>query len=564
MRWILLFLLLPLVWSANINISNSADWRFAYILGYYSFVGGDYFYGLDSQATAREVFPYLPSEREKQTDTVTIFSDRNPIMDNYDTFLRGMGFRNVRTEVYRDFDELTQTLFQRYGPFECYVIVADGGGEWAYAGSALAARYKCALFIANTDTIDTITSLVPKDGNIIIIGYAGKRLKETFPNAIIINTGNRAKDTVEVARIHSKKPATVYLVSGMYLYLPGHYKDPAVWTGGGSIPILAAYPDELPEPVKDYILKSGVKFVGFYGAELYDLYGREREELSKEGVKALVFTTLKFRNVPTRDPNKEYPPNVLFMPGGDVFVSLERVNALAEGKILFRFRNTGKGIVYLMPLIVNVKCGGEEVPISLPEEPLVILPESVYIWEVSTQPLPSTGCEVYFEGRYGPDKDRMMFDYNTTLGFMPEKIEDPSTLEVKRVLYSPRLKAFVIYVSNPSSVKVYAYPSLKGVLVDGIPTDFSGRMGVVPPNGEGKLYVKAELSDADIIDNPTVKVMIRYGKRADLPIKLLEGEFNLEKETFTDVVVELIQENFVLVTAIVVLILVILLILRRR
>ena len=254
------------------------------------------------------------------------------------------------------------------------------------------------------------------------------------------------------------------------------------------------------------------------------------------------------------------------LPSGDIRITLENVSALPEGKVFLTFRNVGESAGYVRPTYLEIKCGDLVLTPEVPDEAYVVLGRDSTVIELNAgDVLPSAGCKLYFEGRYGPDADRLLFDFNTELGFRPEQIEDPTKITVERVVYSFRLKSFVIYVKNESTVRAYATPSVVNVLVDGIPTDFKGRLGYIEPGSKGKLYVKAVLTEADLIDNPEVKVIIRYGKYRNLPIKVFSGTFPLEKETLTDIVLEFIEENLPLVVAAALIIFIlILLILRRR
>ena len=456
-------------------------------------------------------------------------------------------------------------LARTTGPYNCFVIVSDSAGEWLYSAGAFAYAKKCAILLLSNKSIDRIIDFVPKDAEIYLVGYNGKRLKNTFPNATVVFTGSKAEDAVKIANMFPTRYSQVYIVSGMYLYLPVNPRESPIWTGGGGkYPVLIAYPDEIPKVTEDFILSKGIAAAVFIGPELDKVFGEFRNKVGNTIItKELI--NIGFQGVPTRQSGVPYPLPVLLLPSGDVKIDLESVSALVEGKIFLTFRNLGDAAGFVLPTYIKLTCGDLTFEPAPPENPVVVYGRDSTIVEIDlNDTIPQSGCTLYLEGRYGSDAKRLLFEFNKTLSFKPNQIEDPTKLSVERVVYSPRLEAFVLYLKNESNVRAYATPELLDVLVDGIPTTFKGRMGYIEPGSTGKLYVKAVLTDADLIDNPEVKVLVRYGKYRNLPIKTLSGTYALEKETLTDVVIEFVQENTALVLVALALIIIILLILRRR
>ena len=558
---VLLLVALPYV-HALVNVSVAKDWRIAYLLGYYSRLKGEGFLAADSAATAKEVFPYiLPKNQE-----IVIYEDDDPFVKNYQAYLSTFGFGKIRTIHVSDPYKLNFDLLASTGPYDCYVIVQDSAGEWIYAAGAYAFARKCGLVLLSNRSIDRIISTIPASADITVVGYAGKRLHKVFPNARFISTGSKAADAVELAKLFPHPYSQVYVVSGMFLYLPINPSDYPIWTGGGGqYPILIAYPDGMPKVTKDFLLShDNIKAVVFIGPELDPVFGRFREEVGNKKITRILIN-IGFQNIPTRKSGVPYPLPVLLLPSGDVKITLENVSALPDGRIFLRFRNVGDAGGYARLTYIRLTCGELTIEPNVPQKAFFVAGKDSTIVEVNAgEALPDTGCKIYVEGRYGPDVNRLMFDFNGTLTFMPEKINDDTHVSVERVMYSPRLEAFVIFAHNDSSEPAYVTPSLIGVLVDGVPTNFKGRTYLVKPGETKRLYVKAVLTDADFIDNPEVKVLLRYGKYRNLPIKIFSGTYPLEKETLTDVVIEFVQENWLLVAVGLALLIIILLILRRR
>ena len=177
--------------AATVVLVNDSDWRSAYVVGYYAAKKGYGFMAVDSEASAREVIPYLLNKE----DEVIIYAGPNPVVKNYEGFLRGQGFKNVRTVRFRSAYDLMFELPEKWGlELRSAVLVSDSGGEWVLAAGPLAYASDAYLLLLNNRTKERILSLVrAKNPNpVYVIGYAGRSLKEELPEARFIATGNRA------------------------------------------------------------------------------------------------------------------------------------------------------------------------------------------------------------------------------------------------------------------------------------------------------------------------------------------------------------------------------------
>ena len=551
--------------GATTILVNDSDWRSAYVIGYYATKAGYGFMAIDSSTTAREVIPYLLSKGDK----IIIYQGAKPIFKNYEAYLRAQGFSNVSTVTFSSPYDLMFSLPAKWHiPLHSAVLVSDAGGEWVLAAGPLAYDLNAYLILLNNRTRDRAISFVKSHGlsPVYVIGYAGRSVSRDLPGAKIIATGNRAKDAVEVAKIiRALRPYDqVFVMSGMFLYLPTRPDDVPMWTGAkGQDPIVISYVNEIPSATMGFLKSDFIKSIVFVGPEL-DARWKEAHDAFPDK-KVLSLFAIGYVHVPNRVPGKPYPLPALFLPAADVSVVPESARVLPDGRIFLKLRNVGSSAGYAMPTDIVLKCTGGFSAEITPQKAFFVDAKDATIAEYDlNETVPIGACTLSVTGVYGADKDRMELDFNANIPVQVQGINDPSKIEVQRIVYSPRLEHIIVYVKNTGSVPTWATVYLNNLLVDGVPTTVKTRQGLIRAGQTAKLYAKVFLTDADLLDNPEVHYTARFGKDAGLPVHILSGTLPLEKETLQDVVLEWIGENSLLVSAALVLIIVLLIVLRKR
>ena len=569
-RGILLALVLLLVVSkaySLVVVSNDLDWRSAYIIGYYAAMKGYGFIALDSKDSAMNVYPYiLPKDEE-----IVVYESDHPIVRNYAAYLQAHGFSNVKTVKFSSAYRLMYTLPSDWGlKLNSAVLVSDAGGEWVLAAGPLAYAKRAYLLLVNDNTAADDVSFVKSKGidprNVVVVGYPGRSVKQGLPGATIVATGNRAGDAVKIAellqRIHGYGQA--YVMSGMFLYLPSKPSDPPLWTGAkGEYPILVAYPKKLPDVTLNFLKdNSNIRTIIFIGPELDKVWAQAREKL--QGRRVLSLFAVGYVNVPTRQPGQAYPLPALFLPSGSVAIDVESARALPTGKIYITFRNKGQSAGYVMPTVIDVNCPGVSAVITNSKVFYVDALSSTTVEFDANKPLPAGTCTLSVSGVYGADKDNLNLDFNRTITVAVKGVNDRSSVVLQRLVYSPSSKAIIAYLKNNGPVPAYVTVYLPDVIVDGIPTSLQSRTVRISPGSERATFIRVTLSDADLLDNETVKYVLRFGERSDLPVHVKEGAIRLEKETLQDRIIQFAKENPLLVGAAVVLIILLLILFRKR
>ncbi len=569
-RDILLALAVVLVVSkaySLVVISNDVDWRSAYVLGYYAAMKGYGFVALDSKDSAMNVYPYvLP-----KNDEIVVYESDHPIVRNYAAYLRAHGFSNVKTVSFTNAYRLMFTIPSDWGfKLNSAVLVSDAGGEWVLSAGPLAYAKKAYLLLVNDNTAEDDVSFVKSHGinprNVVVVGYPGRSVKQGLLGATIVATGNRAEDAVKVAQLLKQIHGygQVYIMSGMFLYLPSKPSDPPLWTGAkGEYPILIAYPNKIPDATMNFLKESNaIKTVIFIGPELDKVWAQAREQL--KGRRVMSLFAVGYVNVPTRQPGRAYPLPALFLPSGSVAIDVESAQALPTGQLYITFRNKGQSSGYVMPTVIELNCPGTSVVIPNSKVFYVDALSSTTAEFDANKPLPAGTCTLTVSGVYGADKDNLNLDFNKTVTIPVKGVNDRSSVVLERLVYSPSSKAIVAYIKNNGAVPAYVTLYLPDVVVDGIPTALQSRTVRISPGSERAVFIRVTLSDADLLDNETVKYVLRFGERADLPVHVKEGTIRLEKETLQDVIIKFAKENPILVGAAVVLIILLLILFRKR
>jgi len=562
---IFLSMFIGAAFSSTIILSNDSDWRSAYILGYYASKKGYGFLALYSEASAREVFPYLLNK----DDNIVIYSGPNPVVKNYGGFLRGKGFENVRTVSFRSPYDLMFDVPEEWGlDLRSAVLVADSGGEWVLMAGPLAYASDSYMLLLNNKTKDRILQFIRGRSfdSIYVIGYAGKSLREELPGATFVATGNRARDSVEVAKIlRSFVPySQVYVLSGLFLYLPSKPFDVPKWTGGkGRYPILISYVNGLPEATLSFLKNDYVQAAEFVGLEMVSSKDDAKEALPNKRVVALF--AFKYENVPTREQNRVFPLPAFLLPTADLSITLESATALIDGRILLKLRNDGSSAGYVMPTFLRVECQeGYLWEITPQETAFIDANDSTVIEYNSGQVIPMGNCFIYVEGVYGADRDRMDFEFDANIPLELYDVADNASIEVTKIVYSPRLERFIIYVKNLGDVPAYVTVSIHGVLIDGVPRELKTEQVQVPPGSTKEIYIKARLTDADLLDNAEIKYSARFGENPDLLVHMISGTLPLLVENLQFAVITFVIEYALVIIALILLFLFILFMRRRK
>ncbi len=558
------FLLVGFVLPAfgTVYVSNDHDWRTAYLLGYYASKTDNYFFPLVNPNDAVSYVSILSNfARTHPNEEIVIYEGSDPVIKNFESLLRTKGIK-VRTVRFTDSLDLMFDLPNQVGYTpKGILLVPDGVGAWLLASAPYAARNDLAIYLINNRVMDRLVAL--KSNNVVIVGYNGKRLKEAFPNATIFATGNKYKDSVEIAKTFGDV-SQVYVMSGLFLYLPAAPTKSPVYANGG-YPILISGFDDFPESVKDYILNSpSIKVVAFVGPDLINLWSNVKAKYADSGKKFIILMSVKYPNVEGKNPSADYTPPYIILPSGEIALSVDSVRILPD-KVFLTVRNRGTGTGYFIITDLSLDCEGVTTSTSLTDPVFIGGSETVSISLDLNDTIPSgRQCKVKVTGFYGPDKDRLELPFEKNLLVLSENVpNDPTKIEFLEAKYWPNLERVVVLLRNDSGSMAYAQVAAD-LVVDGIRRTYRSNIVRVPPGKTAKAYIKVFLTDADILDNQDAQIEVFYGKDADLLHKLLKVRTPVEKATFTDMVVAFVQENALLVGGIVVLLIIILLILRRR
>ena len=102
-------------------------------------------------------------------------------------------------------------------------------------------------------------------------------------------------------------------------------------------------------------------------------------------------------------------------------------------------------------------------------------------------------------------------------------LNDKSNVTFISAAYNKNLRRFVIRVKNTGPVDAYVDAVIEDIVIDEVKQNLNHEGVVKVSVGKTKeLYIKAKLTEADILDNPTLKIKIFYGQNKDALIKVIK------------------------------------------
>ena len=534
--FILLFVFLSLsVVSVNAKtlVINSKNWHDVYVgFEYANFKNFNKVLFFSGPLSTDLITSQIP----KKDSVVIIESKTEPYFKGYANYLKASGFNDVSEIISSDPYALSRKFAIEVNAKK-FIITNDAFGYDAVSVAPYAYLTHSWVLFANKNNAASVYALLKTQNanSVILYGHLGREVYSALQsfNPEIINNGNRFKDNTVIAdkfmQIH---PTDSILVT------TGEFIEPELMTGGnGKSPVLFTGLNKIYPGFLDFLTKHNVKFVTVVGNELIPIGTKIREITNK---KVAVF--VKFGQGFTggvRKTGQVYALTVFPLP--HYIIKLSVLSADYDPKntaLLVKYSNAGNMPAYMLSNI-HIKSDGNEVLVVNDKEPVFVEPNQTitvaYPADLSgytTTNLTADFYTLYGEGsdimdRYVLKPGQVAPPVTLSIGF--SEAVNRANVELTDVVYNKQLKRFLITVKNNGQVNAYVDAQLKGVVVDGIKKDlYYGTPLRIIPGDERTLMIRAELSEADILDNAKVKVIIPYGEESDLLTKRIAQEVKLK------------------------------------
>ena len=533
-----LMILLSLVVLFSFNVSattlviNSKDWHDVYTgFEYANFKGFSKVLFFSGPLSTDLVTSQIPRDQ----GVVVIESKGASYFKGYSNYLKASGFKDV-TEIISSDPYSLNRKFALEVNAKKFIVINDAFGYDAVSVAPYAYLTKAWVVFANKNNVATVYALLKTQNaeSVILYGHLNREVYSSLQSFSpeVINNGNRFEDNLAISnKFMEKHPTDSILVT------TGEFIEPELMTGAdGKSPVLFTGMNKIYSGFTSFLTEHNIKFVTVVGNELIPIGTKIREITNK---KVAVF--VKFGQGFTggvRKTGQVYALTVFPLPHYTIHLTVISANYDPKSKaLLVKYANSGNMPAY-MTSNIHIKSDGAEVLVVNDAEPVFVEPNQTitvaYNADLSgyiTTNLTADFYTLYGEGsnimdRYILPAGQVAPPLTVKIGFA--EVVNRAEVKLVSVVYNKQLKRFLIKIENNGSVNAYVDAQLKGVVVDGVKKDlYYGTPLRITPGDERTLMIKTDLSEADILDNPDVKVVIPYGEAPDLLIKKITQTLEL-------------------------------------
>ncbi len=382
------------------------------------------------------------------------------------------------------------------------------------------------VHFADATTIDEIENVIQnKQAKVTIYGIVDSQVTETLDqyNPVIINLGGKFDNNLYVARefLKLKNDTQVIITNGEFIELALIDDFNAVVFVGKT---------NVPKQVEDFFVQENIThgvIVGNYLATLVEQLTDRLERIHNKDISILV-RFAKTPRVLTGPFNEPVSLEYFNLPIIDPELKIINVayNRLTK-ELEVTYENPSQIPVFFIgtfSLIID----GESISVG-DEEPNIVVAgqQKTFLYEVGID-ADSLSGEGFFI--YGDYPKSLEFQFSEKFSNIPViSVADESSFEIKNIIYDKTDKAFYITVFNPGDVGVHAQLELVDIVVDGLPTTLGTRDSFkLAALEERVVFIRAKLSNLDIIENEEVLVRGLYGQRPNILFKETEKSFTLK------------------------------------
>jgi hypothetical protein len=202
MKFLLIIILLavlvqPVFAQDSFTVANSKDWHSIYLANTYSALTGSellFFTSLrDSQ---------IKTQMMAKDDQILILESRgNPVVKNYESFLKVDGYKNYQTMYFDDYSDLQSTLFQTVDTKGIFILEPEFGMV-AVAASPYIIKKQYMPFFINQENIET-AELLSKGEKTVIAGRIPLRFLDNIDGKELL--GYPDESTYKVSELTYKE-----------------------------------------------------------------------------------------------------------------------------------------------------------------------------------------------------------------------------------------------------------------------------------------------------------------------------------------------------------------------
>ena len=496
-------------------VINSADWIDVYSATCYANLNGQDSKFVNSPAQGK----ILSSVLDRSKPVHLFQSAKDPIVAGYKSYLESEGFTVSNVTTSDSGKELNIELAKKINTTK-FIIIDDSYGYNAISVASYSIASKSCVLFADSDNIDEVYDFLKGRTNpdIIIYGHVDRAVRERLSefNPEIIDHGDRFEDNLAIAAkyVTLSSPNQVVLTNGEFI------EDEIM---SGREPVIFLGRDVVPEQVVEYVKVNDFKTGVVIGNDLIGAATRLKDRTN-------ISIFIKFGQGRQRTGGMSLPEtlDMFYLPRYELSLDVVSGNYNVKTKsVEIIYQNIGKTGAFAKATI-GIFADNESVATVGDEEPFFITSETKFgrayeadltEWVAKAKEL---RAHVYLE--YGENRKSLteVVEKDIILGIL--EFDDRSALSVTSVTYNTRLERLMLDLENINpDVTCYADAEVE-LKIEGEPEFIRFAPTPAEIKDETVLSERIKLTPADLAENPTVWVHIRYGERAEMLLKTIDEE----------------------------------------
>ena len=502
-------------------VINSADWIDVYSATCYANLNGQDSKFVTSPAQGK----ILSSVLDRSKPVHLIQSAEEPIIAGYKNYLESEGF-TVSTVTTSDSGKKLNIELAKKIDTTKFIILDDSYGYNALSVGAYSVASKSVVLFADSDNIDEVYDFLrgrTRTPEIINYGHVDRAVREKLSefNPEIIDHGDRFEDNLAIVDkfVHLKPSTQVVLTNGEFI-------EEAIMSGRE--PVIFIGRDVVPEEVVEYVKGSDFKTSVVIGNDLIGAADRLKDQTD-------ISIFIKFGQGRATEGGFALPEplDMFYLPRYELSLDIVSGNYNVKTKTVeIIYQNVGETGAFAKATNISIFATNETIATGVgDEEPFFITAKTkfggVYKTDLTEWADKELRAHVYLE--YGESRKSLTEVVEKDIIFGTVEFEDRSELSVTGVKYDTRLERLMLDLKNPAlNAACYAEAEVE-LKIEGESeyVRFESTPGPAEIQDEAALSTRIKLTPADLAENPTVKVHLRYGERPDLRIKSLDAEYPL-------------------------------------
>ncbi|MCM2325675.1 MAG: hypothetical protein NDI94_04375 [Candidatus Woesearchaeota archaeon] len=552
-------------YAQEVYVSNSGDWQDVYsTLQFTNLNGGSGYFLVSTRHST-----LLINQLTKASPTIIVTSTDRPYVVGYKSVLESRGFTDVSEIRGNNINlELASRLPASITKF---MVLDDSYGYNAISVAPYAAVSKSYVLFANKRNINQVMAFLNSRNvdSLILYGQVDREVKDALASKAptVINEQDRFLDNQKIVDMYQE------IIKSQ----EGEPKKQAILTNGefieqeimsGVEPVVFIGRSNVPDQVKDYIKRSDIDIGILIGNELVGAATFIRREL---GISVFVKFAQSAR-VPTaaispvEDLDRFYLPRYIV----DLDIFSVRYNRLSN-QIEVTYQNKVDLSAYLKGTITlkngeNTQILGDEEPVFIDKSQYKILIYDKNSEGNSLQPMNGEITADVFT-IFGESKKALEYTLTKSLVVETVDIIDNARIEFGKVLFDKATGKFLVEIRNVGDTDVYVDLELIDLIINNQLITIGSDTIFIRKGESTFIEVETGMTEADLVDNPKVKIRAYYGERERSLVHVLEGTFAYEFTGFGYLTGQLFRglgKNAVLYMPLVIIIILLILILGMK